>query len=75
MCVAVRMRRVVPESRQLFRRAVEDDALAHEHDPLHHVLDGAELMRDVEGRDAELVAQPLQQLAERLLGACGTSSA
>ena len=39
---------------QLGRRAVEDDAAADEHEPLDDVLDGPELVRDVEDRDAEL---------------------
>ena len=39
------------------RRAVEDDAAADEHEPLDDVLDGAELVRDVEDRDAELAVE------------------
>ena len=49
------------------RRPVEDDPLAHQHEPFDEALDGAELVRDVEDRHAELVVQPMQQLAERVL--------
>ena len=62
---------VVPERRAARRRAVEDDPLAHEHDPLDDVLDGAELVRDVEDRDAELVAELLEQAAS---ASCASTS-
>ena len=42
--------------REPARRAVVDDPAADEHDPVDDVLDGAELVRDVEDRDAELCA-------------------
>src|SRR6188474_2835560 len=45
---------VVPDAREVVRRAVEDDAAADEHDPLHVLLHRAELVRDVDDRDAEL---------------------
>ena len=48
------MRRVVPHARADRRRPVVDDPAADEHDPVDDVLDGAELVRDVEDRDAEL---------------------
>ena len=48
------VRRVVPHAGEPARRAVVDDPAADEHDPVDDVLDGAELVRDVEDRDAEL---------------------
>ncbi len=51
------VRRVVPHGREVARRPVEDDAAAHEDEPLDDVLDGAELVRDVEDRHAEVAAQ------------------
>src|SRR5919204_3804350 len=58
---------VVPDTGQVSWGPVEDDLLAHEHDPLDEVLDGAELVRDVQDRHAELAVQPLEQRSERLL--------
>ena len=54
---AVHVGRVVPERGELGGRAVEDDPAADEDEPRDDVLDGAELVRDVEDRDAELGAQ------------------
>src|SRR4029078_10662705 len=70
MTVAVLMRGVVPDPGKPARRAVVDDAAADEHDPGEDVLDGAELVRDVEDGDAEIRTQGLEQQAERLLGGC-----
>ena len=46
--------RVVPHAGQVAGRAVEDDRPAHEDEPLDEVLDRAELVRDVDDRDAEV---------------------
>src|SRR5436190_17667373 len=59
---SMHVRGVVPDAGERRRRAVEDDPLAHEHEPLDDVLDRAELVRDVEDRDGELAVQPLEQL-------------
>ena len=48
------VRRVVPDAGEVVRRAVEDDRPPDEHEPLDEVLDRAELVRDVDDRDAEL---------------------
>ena len=48
------VRGVVPARRELAGCAVEDDPAADEHEPLDVALDRAELVRDVEDRDAEL---------------------
>src|SRR5437773_6349148 len=61
------VRGVVPDARQVGRRAVEDDSLTHQHQPADEVLDGAELVRDVEDRHAELAVQAIEQRRERLL--------
>ena len=61
------MRGVVPDARQVARPTVEDDAAAHEHEPLDEVLDRAELVRDVEDGHAELRVQPVEERRERLL--------
>ena len=61
------VRGVVPDARQGRRRPVEDDAAANEHDPLDELLDGAELVRDVQDRHVQLAAKALQQRGERLL--------
>src|SRR6476619_117789 len=58
---------VVPDTGQGRRRPVVDDALAHEHDPLHEVLDRSELMGHVQDRHAELRAEPPEQHRDRLL--------
>src|SRR4051794_20774207 len=58
---------VVPDAGQARRRPVEDDRLAHEHEPLDEVLDRAELVRDVEDRHTELVVEAVEQRRERLL--------
>ena len=42
---------VVPDAREVLRRAVEDDAAADEHEPLDEALDRSELVRDVEDGD------------------------
>ena len=59
--------RVVPDAGEVPGRAVEDDAAADEHEPLDEALDRAELVRDVEDRDAELAMQAVEQGGERLL--------
>src|SRR3954454_17250014 len=64
----MRVRGVVPDGGEVAGRAVEDNPLAHEHDPVDEALDRAELVRDVEDRDAQLVVQPAEQRGERLLG-------
>jgi hypothetical protein len=61
------MRWVVPEAREGGGGTIEEDAAAHEHEPLHEPLDGAELVRDVENGGAELDAELLEQLRERFL--------
>src|SRR5438034_10585901 len=61
------VRRVVPDTWQVRRRPVVDDALAHEHDPLDEVLDRAELVRHVQDRYPELRPEALQQRGDRLL--------
>src|SRR5439155_1387303 len=53
--------------RPIEHRAVEDDSLTHQHQPADEVLDGAELVRDVEDRHAELAVQAIEQRRERLL--------
>ena len=63
----MRVRGVVPHAGKAARRPIVDDATADEDDPVDDVLDGAELVRDVEDRDPELLAEPLEQEAERLL--------
>ena len=63
----MRVRRVVPQLGQRGGRSVEDDALADEHEPLDHVLDRTELVRDVEDRDPELAVKAREQLGERFL--------
>ena len=57
----------MPDARQGGRLAVEDDPLADEDEALDHVLDRAELVRDVQDRHAELAVQPPEQLRQRLL--------
>ena len=49
------------------RPTVEHDRPTHEDEALDVVLDGAELVRDVDDRDAELTVERRQQLGERLL--------
>src|SRR5262245_61028638 len=61
------VRGVVPDAGKLGRRPVEDDRPAHEHETLDVMLDGAELVRDVEDGHAEVDVEPREQLAERLL--------
>src|SRR5207342_522194 len=63
----MRVRGVVPQAGELRGRAVEDDRLAHEHEPLDDVLDRAELVRDEEDRDAQLAVQACEQVGQRLL--------
>src|SRR5206468_11669697 len=58
---------VVPDTGQGRRRPVEDDAAAHEHDALDELLDGAELVRDVEDRHTELLAEPAEERGDRVL--------
>ena len=62
------MRGVVPALRQRLRRAVEDDAATHEHEPLHVGLDRSELVRDVEDGHARVATQAIEEAGERLLG-------
>jgi hypothetical protein len=57
----------MPAAGKLARRAVEDDPAAHEHEAADDVLDGAEFVRDVEDRGAELHAELVEQDRERLL--------
>src|SRR5439155_21953017 len=61
------VRRVVPDTGQGRRRPVEDDALAHEHDPLDEVLDRPELVRDVQDRHPQVCAELLQEEGDRSL--------
>ena len=61
------MRGVVPHAGEPVRWAVVDDAAANEDDPVDDVLDRAELVGDVENRDAELLAQLLEEQAEGFL--------
>ena len=61
------VRRIVPLPRKIPGRAVEDDALPHEHEPLDEPLDRAELVRDVQDRHVELAVEALEQRRERLL--------
>ena len=61
------MGRVVPVGGELGGRAVEDDAAADEDDALDEPLHGAELVRDVEDRDAESLVQLAEERAESLL--------
>ena len=63
----MRVRGVVPERGQVVWIPVEDDPASHENEPRDDVLDGAELVRDVEDRDAELVAEPGEERRERFL--------
>src|SRR4051794_26302570 len=65
--VVVVVRRVVPHAGKPARRTVVDDPTANEDDPVDDVLDGAELVRDVEDRDAELRPERLEEVPERLL--------
>ena len=59
--------RVVPDAGEVAGRAVEDDRPAHEDEALDEALDGAELVRDVQDRDAELRVQAIEEAGERLL--------
>src|SRR5436305_1927026 len=59
------MRRVVPEGGQLRRRAVELDASAYEQQPVGEVLDGAELVRDVEDCHVEFLLELAEQAGKR----------
>jgi hypothetical protein len=61
------VRRVVPDTGQIVRRAVEDDRSPDEDEPLDVVLDRSELVRDVHDRHAELAVEPGEELGERLL--------
>src|SRR5204862_4803907 len=61
------VRRVVPDTGQVRRTPVEDDALAHQDESFDEVLDGAELVRHVQDGHAQLAAEPLQQAGDRLL--------
>ena len=61
------VRGVVPDAGQLARRAVEGDRAADEQEPLDVALDGAELVRDVEDRRAELLVETREQRRKRLL--------
>ena len=59
---------VVPVGGELGRRAIEDDSAADENDALDKPFHRAELVRDVEDRDAESLVQPAEKRAESLLG-------
>jgi hypothetical protein len=58
----------MPAARKVLGSAVEHDAPLDEDEALDDGLDGAELVRDVEDRDAELAVQLCEQFGERLLG-------
>ena len=57
----------MPECGELRRKAVEGDPATDEDEPGDDVLDGAELVGDVEDRDAELGAKLREKRGERLL--------
>jgi hypothetical protein len=59
---------VVQAGRKLDGAAVEDDPAADENHALNEPLDGAELVRDVDDRHAELLVELAQKGRERLLG-------
>src|SRR4249919_1113228 len=61
------MRGVVPVVREGSRRAVEDDPAPHEDESLDDVLDRAELVGDVEGRDAPVASELVEELGEGFL--------
>src|SRR6185503_11639085 len=61
------MGRVVPVGGKLGGRAVEDDPAADEYHSFDEALDRAELVRDVEDRDAERLVQLSEEGAECLL--------
>src|SRR2546423_358487 len=61
------VRGVVPDTGQGRGRPVEDDLAPDEHDALDEALDGTELVRDVEDRHLELLAEALEQTGDRLL--------
>jgi hypothetical protein len=62
------MRGVVPVAGERGGRPVEDDLAPYEDEPLHELLDGPELVRDVKDRGAELRVKVLEQSGEGLLG-------
>jgi hypothetical protein len=62
------VRGVVPHARQVTGRPVEHDSPAHEQQPLDVALDRAELVGDVEDRDAQLAVEAVEKLRECLLG-------
>src|SRR3954464_2795364 len=64
---SMRVGGVVPDTGQGGRRAVEHDLSANEHDAFHELLDGAELVRDVQDRHRELAAKPLEKCCDRFL--------
>src|SRR4029450_2956863 len=64
---SMRVRRVVPQFRQLSRRPALDAPPAAEHDAFDETLDGAELVRHVEDRHLELVPQVLKESRDRFL--------
>ena len=57
----------MPHAGELRRWAVEDDSLAHQHESFDEALHGTELVRDLEDRHAEVLVQPVEQRAERIL--------
>src|SRR5215475_6234686 len=61
------VRRVVPRGWKRARAAVEDDRPAHQDEAVDERLDGAELVRDEQDRDAEVAVQLTEQLRQRLL--------
>ena len=64
---SMRVGGVVPLGREGAGRPVEDDAAAHEDEALHDLLDGAELVRHVEGRHLPVVAEAVEEAGKRLL--------
>src|SRR5215211_3701210 len=62
------VRRVVPDTGEVPRRPVEDDAAPDEHEPLDEPLDGAELVRDVENRYGKLPMEAVEKAGQRFLG-------
>ena len=57
----------MPHAWEIAGRPVEDDRAAHEHEAANDVLDGAELVRDVQDRDTEIAPQLVEEDAERSL--------
>src|SRR5262245_17172229 len=66
-CSSMRVRGVVPQLGQVAGAAVERDPAADEQQALRDVLDRAELVRDVEDGDLQLVVERGEQGGKRLL--------